>query len=47
MESGQVDVSAWPTECARPDFAAVDGTGLDGEPVHHEGDGLLAPLLSA
>jgi peptide deformylase len=33
------------TECARPDWAAVDGTGLDGEPVHYEGDGLLARCL--
>ena len=31
--------------CARPDFAAVDGTGLDGEPVHYEGTGLLARCL--
>ncbi len=31
--------------CARPDFAAVDGFGLDGEPVHFEGDGLLARCL--
>ena len=32
-------------ECARPDWAAVDGFGLDGEPVHFEGDGLLARCL--
>ncbi|WGL50841.1 peptide deformylase [Nocardioides sp. BP30] len=32
-------------DCARPDFAAVDGLGLDGEPVHFEGDGLLARCL--
>ena len=32
-------------DCARPDFAAVDGQGLDGEPVHFEGDGLLAKCL--
>ncbi|QYJ05022.1 peptide deformylase [Nocardioides panacisoli] len=31
--------------CARPDWAAVDGTGVDGEPVHFEGDGLLARCL--
>lgn len=31
--------------CGRPDFAAVDGLGLDGEPVHYEGDGLLARCL--
>ncbi len=28
--------------CPRPDWARVDGTGLDGEPVTFEGDGLLA-----
>jgi peptide deformylase len=32
-------------ECARPDWAEVDGFGLDGEPVHFEGDGLLARCL--
>jgi peptide deformylase len=32
-------------ECARPDHARVDGTGLDGAPVHFEGDGLLARCL--
>lgn len=32
-------------ECARPDFARVTGTGLDGEPVSFEGDGLLARCL--
>ncbi|WP_182376355.1 peptide deformylase [Nocardioides sp. WS12] len=31
--------------CARPDFAAVEGQGLDGEPVRFEGDGLLAKCL--
>ncbi len=31
--------------CSRPDYAAVDGTGLDGQPVHFEGDGLLARCL--
>lgn len=31
--------------CARPDFAAVTGFGLDGEPVRFEGDGLLARCL--
>ncbi|TCJ30721.1 peptide deformylase [Nocardioides jejuensis] len=30
---------------SRPDYAAVDGFGLDGEPVHFEGDGLLARCL--
>ena len=32
-------------ECARPDFATVTGTGLDGEPVEFSGDGLLARCL--
>ena len=32
-------------ECARPDWARVDGFGLDGEPVWFEGDGLLARCL--
>jgi peptide deformylase len=31
--------------CSRPNYAAVDGTGLDGQPVHFEGDGLLARCL--
>jgi peptide deformylase len=31
--------------CARPDQAAVTGTGLDGQPVSFEGDGLLARCL--
>jgi len=32
-------------ECARPDWARVDGFGLTGEPVTFEGDGLLARCL--
>ena len=32
-------------ECARPDRARVRGTGLDGQPVSYEGDGLLARCL--
>ena len=32
-------------ECARPDRARVDGTGIDGEPVTFEGTGLLARCL--
>jgi peptide deformylase len=31
--------------CARPDYAEVRGQGLDGEPVHHTGTGLLARCL--
>jgi peptide deformylase len=32
-------------ECARPDWAQVDGFGLTGEPVSFEGHGLLARCL--
>ena len=32
-------------DCARPDFARVDGFGVDGSPVMFEGDGLLARCL--
>lgn len=32
-------------DCARPDYAAVSGQGLDGEPVRFAGDGLLAKCL--
>ena len=32
-------------ECARPDWASVTGTGIDGEPVEFSGDGLLARCL--
>ena len=32
-------------ECARPDFATVTGTGLDGSPVEFTGDGMLARCL--
>lgn len=32
-------------ECARPDYASVTGTGLDGEPVEFAGDGMLARCL--
>ena len=31
--------------CPRPDWARVDGQGLDGTPVTFEGDGLLARCL--
>lgn len=33
------------TSCARPDFATVQGQGLDGRPVRYAGDGLLARCL--
>ncbi|BBH15920.1 peptide deformylase 4 [Nocardioides baekrokdamisoli] len=39
---------SWPgayVPCARPDFAAVTGQGLSGEPVRFEGSGLLARCL--
>jgi peptide deformylase len=32
-------------DCARPDYASVTGTGLDGEPVSYAGDGMLARCL--
>ena len=32
-------------DCARPDFARVDGFGVDGSPVMFEGEGLLARCL--
>ncbi len=32
-------------DCARPDYAIVEGAGLDGRPVRFEGDGLLAKCL--
>ncbi len=32
-------------DCARPDFARVTGTGVDGSAVEFEGDGLLARCL--
>lgn len=32
-------------DCARPDYATVEGVGLDGRPVRFEGDGLLAKCL--
>ena len=32
-------------DCARPDFARVDGFGVDGSPVMFAGDGLLARCL--
>ena len=31
--------------CARPDYAEVHGQGLDGQPVHYTGSGLLARCL--
>jgi len=31
--------------CARPDYAEVRGQGLDGQPVHHTGTGMLSRCL--
>lgn len=48
LDTGDEGCLSYPgayVDCARPDWAAVDGTGLDGEPVHFEGDGLLARCL--
>ena len=48
LDSGDEGCLSYPgayVPCGRPDWAAVDGTGLDGEPVHFEGDGLLARCL--
>jgi len=48
LDTGEEGCLSYPgafQPCARPNFAEVDGTGLDGEPVHFEGDGLLARCL--
>lgn len=48
LDDGEEGCLSYPgafAPCARPDWAAVDGFGLDGEPVHFEGDGLLARCL--
>jgi peptide deformylase len=44
-EEGCLSLPGAYVECARPDFATVTGTGLDGEPVSFSGDGLLARCL--
>ena len=44
-EEGCLSLPGAFVDCPRPDWAAVDGQGLDGEPVHFEGDGLLARCL--
>jgi peptide deformylase len=44
-EEGCLSLPGAFVECARPDFATVTGTGLDGEPVEFSGDGLLARCL--
>ncbi len=48
LDDGEEGCLSYPgafAPCARPDWAAVDGAGLDGAPVHFEGDGLLARCL--
>jgi peptide deformylase len=48
LDEGEEGCLSYPgafAPCARPDFATVEGTGLDGEPVRFEGDGLLARCL--
>ena len=48
LDEGEEGCLSYPgafVECARPDFATVRGTGLDGEPVEFSGDGLLARCL--
>ncbi len=44
-EEGCLSLPGAFVECARPDFATVDGFGLKGEPVRFSGDGLLARCL--
>jgi len=44
-EEGCLSLPGAFVDCARPDFATVTGTGLDGEPVSFSGDGLLARCL--
>jgi peptide deformylase len=44
-EEGCLSLPGAFVECARPDYATVDGFGLDGEPVSFSGDGLLARCL--
>lgn len=44
-EEGCLSLPGAFVECARPDHASVTGTGLDGEPVTFEGNGLLARCL--
>lgn len=44
-EEGCLSLPGAFVECARPDWASVTGTGLDGEEVTFAGDGLLARCL--
>jgi peptide deformylase len=48
LDTGDEGCLSYPgafVECARPDFAAVTGTGIDGAPVEFSGDGMLARCL--
>lgn len=48
LDDGEEGCLSFPgafVECARPDWASVTGTGLDGSPVTFAGDGLLARCL--
>jgi peptide deformylase len=48
LDEGEEGCLSYPgafVDCARPDFATVTGTGLDGEAVTFSGDGLLARAL--
>lgn len=45
LDEGCLSLPGAFVECARPDFATVTGTGLDGKPVRFSGDGLLARCL--
>jgi len=48
LDDGEEGCLSYPgafVPCARPDWARVTGTGLDGEPVEFEGTGLLARCL--
>ena len=48
LDDGEEGCLSFPgafVDCARPDFATVRGTGLDGEPVEFSGNGLLARCL--
>ncbi len=44
-EEGCLSLPGAFTWCPRPDHARVDGLDLQGEPVHYEGDALLARCL--
>lgn len=45
VEEGCLSLPGAFVQLARPDYAAVEGEGLDGEPVRFAGDGLLARCL--